>query len=203
MKRGLLLVSTILILLGVLGVLLVFDIGRTPPEVAIVDFEECARAGYPIMESYPRQCATPDGKQFTEVIATTTPSTSGTAPSSPAATSTATTTPKTDPATLIKITSVKSGDKITSPFKVTGEAKGPWYFEATFPIQLVDAHGKLIVETYAEAQGEWMTEKFVPFTANIIFENPDTPTGSLIFMNANPSGDEERSLHITIPITFK
>lgn len=31
-------------------------------------FEECAQAGYPIMESYPEQCRTPDGKSFTRQI---------------------------------------------------------------------------------------------------------------------------------------
>ena len=32
------------------------------PEVS--NFEECAAAGYPIMESYPEQCRTPDGRLF-------------------------------------------------------------------------------------------------------------------------------------------
>lgn len=31
-------------------------------------FEECAEAGYPIMESYPEQCRTPDGRNFTKQI---------------------------------------------------------------------------------------------------------------------------------------
>ncbi|MCI0503718.1 hypothetical protein L0Y65_03325 [Candidatus Micrarchaeota archaeon] len=30
----------------------------------IDSFEECAAAGYPIMESYPRQCRGPDGRTF-------------------------------------------------------------------------------------------------------------------------------------------
>lgn len=33
----------------------------------IIDsFEECASAGYPIMESYPEQCAVPGGGTFTK-----------------------------------------------------------------------------------------------------------------------------------------
>lgn len=32
----------------------------------ITDFRSCADAGYSIMESYPRQCKTLSGKQFTE-----------------------------------------------------------------------------------------------------------------------------------------
>jgi len=34
----------------------------------INSFEECAQAGYPILESYPEQCHTPDGKSFTRLI---------------------------------------------------------------------------------------------------------------------------------------
>lgn len=33
----------------------------------ITNFDECALAGNPVMESYPRQCATPDGRSFSEV----------------------------------------------------------------------------------------------------------------------------------------
>jgi len=31
-------------------------------------FEECAAAGFPVMESYPRQCTTADGKHFIEEV---------------------------------------------------------------------------------------------------------------------------------------
>jgi len=34
----------------------------------ITNFEECEKAGYPVGESYPRQCWTPDGKHFVEDI---------------------------------------------------------------------------------------------------------------------------------------
>lgn len=34
----------------------------------ITNFEECAAAGNAVMESYPRQCRTPDGKHFVEDV---------------------------------------------------------------------------------------------------------------------------------------
>jgi len=43
---------------------------RSPIEATIESFEECAAAGNPVMESYPRQCRTSDGKNFVEVIDT-------------------------------------------------------------------------------------------------------------------------------------
>ena len=36
----------------------------TPPEIN--SFDDCAKAGYPILESYPRQCRAPDGRVFVE-----------------------------------------------------------------------------------------------------------------------------------------
>lgn len=36
----------------------------------INNYKECANAGYPIMESYPEQCKTPDGRTFTKNIDT-------------------------------------------------------------------------------------------------------------------------------------
>jgi hypothetical protein len=40
-----------------------------PPAFSgIRNFEDCAAAGYPVMESYPEQCRTPDGRLFVRVI---------------------------------------------------------------------------------------------------------------------------------------
>lgn len=41
---------------------------QNAPKVS--NFEQCAKLGYPIMESYPRQCASPDGKVFIETVTT-------------------------------------------------------------------------------------------------------------------------------------
>jgi hypothetical protein len=36
------------------------------PKPKVTSFEECAKAGYPVMESYPRQCTVAGGKTFVE-----------------------------------------------------------------------------------------------------------------------------------------
>jgi len=61
-----LIIFVLLALLGVviLGVLFSSTIGIR----RVGSFEECAAAGYPVMESYPRQCKTPDGRIFVEEI---------------------------------------------------------------------------------------------------------------------------------------
>ena len=42
--------------------------GWTLLESSIKNFEDCVAAGNPVMESYPRQCRTSDGKHFVEEI---------------------------------------------------------------------------------------------------------------------------------------
>ena len=44
------------------------------PQPDIATFEECAAAGYPVMETYPETCRTPAGVTYTRVTPTQTPS---------------------------------------------------------------------------------------------------------------------------------
>lgn len=104
---------------------------------------------------------------------------------------------------MIEVTAPLPGATLTSPMTVTGRARGPWYFEASFPIELRDTNNVLIAKTVAQAQGDWMTEDFVPFTATLTF--PPQPAGSqgvLTFKNDNPSGEPQNSMMFDVPVVF-
>lgn len=68
----------LLLLAGVLAViaLLLIKVAPrvNPPQPVVANFEECAAAGNPVMESYPRQCRTEDGRIFVEEVGDTYPS---------------------------------------------------------------------------------------------------------------------------------
>jgi hypothetical protein len=96
----------------------------------------------------------------------------------------------------------KLGDKISSPLVVTGRARGPWYFEASAPVMVIDTTGKVLGQGFVEAQGEWMTTEFVPFKGTIRFDSTNSEGGAVIFMNDNPSGDESRSKYLAVPVFF-
>ncbi len=103
---------------------------------------------------------------------------------------------------LIHATIPKPNDIIKSPLVMSGEARGTWFFEASFPVRLLDGDGKEIVRTIAQAQGEWMTENFVPFDARLEFKPPITNTGTLVLERDNPSGLPENDRRLTIPVRF-
>jgi hypothetical protein len=63
----------LLVLAGILAMTALILIRVAPrinatPQPMITTFEECAAAGNPVMESYPRQCRTEDGRLFSEEI---------------------------------------------------------------------------------------------------------------------------------------
>jgi hypothetical protein len=104
---------------------------------------------------------------------------------------------------LIRIDSPLQNQKISSPITVKGEARGNWYFEASFPIQVLDENGEVLGVSPVQAQGEWMTENFVPFSGEIIFSKPKGKSGSIIFKKDNPSGLSEFDDFVSIPINFE
>jgi len=98
----------------------------------------------------------------------------------------------------------RPGAVISSPLEVRGKARGTWYFEATFPVVLVDWDGLIIAESYAQAQQEWMTPDFVPFTAMLKFDRPAYgERGTLILQRSNPSGLPEHDAAVEVPVRFR
>lgn len=65
MKKSYLISSVVFIILIAAGIF--FYAKNNPSKTPIANFAECAAAGYPVAESYPRQCRA-DGKTFIEVI---------------------------------------------------------------------------------------------------------------------------------------
>lgn len=111
-------------------------------------------------------------------------------------------TPQTVGNDMIVVDNLVSGQQVTSPLTVTGEARGPWYFEASFPVELKDANGTTLVVAVADAQSDWMVEDFVPFTVTLNFPTPTTATGSLILHKDNPSGEAINDDSLIVPVTF-
>lgn len=146
----------------------------------INSFGECDAAGYLILESYPSQCVTPNGEKFVEDIGN-----------------------ELEKADLIKINNPRPNQTVKSPIIIEGQAKGSWFFEASFPIKLFDANGNQLATAIAQAQGDWMTMDFVPFKAILEFVAPATDAGNLILEKDNPSGLPQNADQLRVPVKFE
>ncbi len=140
-------------------------------------FEECVAAGGPVMESYPRQCNS-NGKTFVEKIN------------------------EPDFGRNIRIFEPAPNSVITNPVTVKGEARGTWFFEGDFPLQILDEDGKELTIRPVSAQEDWMTENFVPFEATIDFQETSAKVGTIVFIKDNPSDIRELDDKMVVPVRF-
>ncbi|MCK5059675.1 MAG: hypothetical protein KAR00_00830 [Candidatus Pacebacteria bacterium] len=166
-----------LILVGIVAFVALYFF-RLPAEVAVIDFESCALAGNPVMESYPRRC-TDNGVEYVEDVGN-----------------------ELEKSDLIRIFSPRPGTTITSPLIISGEARGTWFFEASFPVELFDADGNKLGTAVASAQGDWMTKDFVLFSATLSFDVSEIEKGVLVLKKNNPSGLPEHNNELFVPIKF-
>lgn len=104
---------------------------------------------------------------------------------------------------IIEVYSPSPFAVITSPLKISGRARGYWFFEATFPVKIVDSDGKTIATSYMTAKDDWMTENFVEFEGIIEFPQSETEKGFIILEKDNPSGLPEYDDSLKIPIQFQ
>lgn len=103
---------------------------------------------------------------------------------------------------LIQVETPQANEMISSPLIIKGRARGFWFFEASFPVKLLDEDGNLLGQTIAQAQDEWTTEDFVSFQAEIQFSPPSTSRGILVLEKDNPSGLPEHADELRMPILF-
>lgn len=174
MKRNLIIVSSVAVF-----IILAIAALKMGGSKKVDDFASCVEAGYEVLESYPEQCKTPEGETFVKDIGN-----------------------ETEKADLIQATTPRPGAEIKSPLTIEGKARGPWYFEASFPVRLLDGDGKEIAIHYATAQDNWMVEDFVPFKSTLTFALPATENGTLILQKDNPSGLPENDDELRIPVKF-
>jgi hypothetical protein len=103
---------------------------------------------------------------------------------------------------LIRVDAPQCGALVGKSLHVTGAARGGWYFEATFPVRLLDERGETLAAGVAQAQGEWMTEAYVPFSAELKLTAAEGGNGTLVLERNNASGLPEHADELRVPVRF-
>lgn len=103
----------------------------------------------------------------------------------------------------IRVTQPAAGASVSRSFTISGQARGGWFFEASFPMEIRDANGNQLLAGFIEAQGEWMTSEFVPFSTTTRIAGNYTGPATLILHRDNASGLPEHDKSVSIPITIR
>lgn len=103
---------------------------------------------------------------------------------------------------FIVVQQPQENERISSPLKITGRAKGYWFFEGTAPFKIVDEEYRILARGFIKAQGDWMTKDLVPFEAEVEFSPEEGDRGFIILNRSNPSGKPANDRVYKLPIKF-
>lgn len=184
------LIILILVVIGATAAAVWFAMRPTPPAPVapeVSSFDECVVAGYPVQESHPRRCATPDGRVFAEELPAPEPVYQNAS------------------ADYIRVELPTPGAVTGKEFTIRGEARGSWFFEASFPIEILDQSGEVITTVLGTPRdgAEWMTSQFVPFSAQVSLPSTYMGPATIVLIRDNASGLPEHDRSMAFPITVE
>lgn len=169
-SRGALVIAGFALL--TLGVILIY---KSANSVTVTSFDECAAAGYPIMESFPAQCS--DGTQtfVQNIVETEISSESGN----------------------VRVTSPTRDGLISLPLTITGQGRA---FENTIDWRLLDEDGTVLVSGFATADAQEVGG-FGAFEVTSSYPEPKGTRGTVeVFTTSARDGSEQDV--VSIPVTF-
>lgn len=151
------------------------------PATAVKTFEDCVEAGNLVVATEPRECHTKGKQIFYEVY-------NGVLL-----------------ADVIKVTEPKPNSLVTSPFRVTGEAVGGWYYADQLMVRLEDDMGKILFTKPFKSLESTKTNSFVPFTGAVVFTKAEATTsaGKLVIERTNTEFNDGELGPLVIPVVFE
>lgn len=104
---------------------------------------------------------------------------------------------------LIKVELPFPGAVVGKDFSVLGKARGNWFFEASFPVVVLDKDGNVLSTAVAQAKTDWMTTDFVEFKADFNIPQSYIGKATLVLKKDNPSGMPENDASVSFPINIE
>ncbi|MBU6370938.1 MAG: hypothetical protein KGH93_03375 [Patescibacteria group bacterium] len=112
--------------------------------------------------------------------------------------------PGDEPADAPTVSSPRPGATVTSPLAVSGKVSGSWFFEGSFPVELVASDGTVIAQGVAHTPGDWATTSLIDFSATLTYpRQAHSVQGSVVIKNDNPSGDPAKDKQMSVPVTIR
>lgn len=103
----------------------------------------------------------------------------------------------------IFVISPKPGDAVSSTILIKGYARGGWYFEGVFPVEVRGSNGLALGSGAAKAVGDWTSDSFVGFSAQIALKSLAAGRVTIVLKKDNPSGDPSKDASVSIPVMIQ
>ena len=110
--------------------------------------------------------------------------------------------PSIDATKMISVASPHVGAIVGHTFAVEGQARGAWYAEGIFPLEIQNESGVVMQSFSVHALGDSHQPDFIPFSIDIAMPYFSGPA-QIVLKKANLSGLPENDASITIPIKIQ
>ncbi|MFT3727442.1 MAG: Gmad2 immunoglobulin-like domain-containing protein [Terricaulis sp.] len=104
---------------------------------------------------------------------------------------------------LASVTTPMAGAQSKSPLIVTGIAPNNWYFEASFPVRVIDLNNQVLAEGPAQAQSDWTVQGPVQFKAELNFLVLTETHATLVLQEDMPGENKPAPREVRIPVILE
>lgn len=102
----------------------------------------------------------------------------------------------------IQTTTLRSGQSVFNSMTVEGEAKSSWFFDSIASGEVKNEKEETVGAFTIRATRSTQGANFVPWTAELKYNDPKTKTGYIVFKNANTSGLAKNAKSLWVPVVF-
>ena len=110
--------------------------------------------------------------------------------------------PSIDVSKMISVAYPQVGAIVGHTFTIEGQARGAWYAEGIFPLEIQNESGVVLQTLVVHALGDSHQPAFIPFSVDVAtpyFAGP----AQIVLKKANLRGEPENDASITIPIKIQ
>lgn len=103
----------------------------------------------------------------------------------------------------IKVSTPNSGGSVKNEMGVEGVAKTSWFAQGIAQGDVRNEKNEKIGAFTIRTQSTAKDNSFVTFTGKVLYGDPGTKTGYVIFNKANPTADTTKNMSLWVPVRFQ
>ena len=103
----------------------------------------------------------------------------------------------------IYISTPEPGDTVDCNLTIEGRVPSDWFFEGSFPLQIIDEQGNILLTDKITTEEDWMTNKYIDFSKAINCNENCKENINLKLLKDNPSGLEKYDDFVVIDLKLK
>lgn len=97
----------------------------------------------------------------------------------------------------------RAGDTVTAGITVSGSARGDWFTQGAFWVEVIAENGDVLIRNQVPSKGNSMTTGMVQFSSSVLISPNYHGPATVRLVNDNPPGHPNPDRSVSIPVVVK